>query len=130
MKGNLTVEASYILPLCLFMIAILGQLGIYQYDREVLKLTGYECILKTVEDVDVTEETMKQNLEKRALENAMARLVGIKDLKVDAKITVSKILLTFQGVHCIFDSPLEVKIVYERVSPEVTLRMTRDVIGE
>ena len=130
MKGNLTVEASYILPLCLFMIAILGQLGIYQYDREVLKLTGYECILKTVEDVDVTEEAMKQNLEKRALENAMARLIGIKDLKVDTKITVSKILLTFQGVHCIFDSPLEVKIVYERVSPELTLRMTRDVIGE
>ena len=129
MKGSLTVEASYIIPFCMVVILIVCQLGIYQYNREVLKITGYECILKTMEDVNVEKECINEELQKRTMELITGRLIGVEDLKVTVKITMTKISMTLEGVQKILNSPLSVKVTYERCHPETTLRITRRVMG-
>ena len=46
MKGSLTVEASFVIPLCFLFLGVIFYLGIYQYNQAVLQMTGYECILQ------------------------------------------------------------------------------------
>ena len=129
MKGSLTVEASYILPFCMVVILILCQLGIYQYNREVLKITGYECILKTMEDANAEKQHISEELQKRTMELITERMIGVEDLKVTVKITMTKISMTLEGVQKMLNSPLSVKVTYERCHPETTLRIARRVMG-
>ena len=130
MKGSLTVEASYILPFCMVVILILCQLGIYQYNREVLKITGYECILKTMEDANAEKQHISEELQKRTMELITERMIGVEDLKVTVKITMTKIFMTLEGVQKMLNSPLSVKVTYERCHTETTLRIARRVMGE
>ena len=129
MKGSLTVEASYILPFCMVVILILCQLGIYQYNREVLKITGYECILKTMEDANAEKQHISEELQKRTMELITERMIGVEDLKVTVKITMTKIFMTLEGVQKMLNSPLSVKVTYERCHTETTLRIARRVMG-
>ena len=130
MRGSLTVEASFVVPFCIIVIFIICQLGIYQYDREVLKMTGYECILKTIETETLKDSDFCEVLQNRALEAARERVLGVKDLSVAAKTTNSKVSITFRGIETMLETPLEVSAVYETVYPELTLQLTRVVMGE
>ena len=130
MKGSLTVEASYIIPFCMVVMLILCQLGIYQYNREVFKITGYECILKTMEDANVEKERISEELQKRTMELITERMIGVEDLKVTVKITMTKISVTLEGVQKMLNSPLNVNVTYERCHPETSLRIARRVMGE
>lgn len=130
MKGSLTVEAAYIFPLCFLVLGIVCYLGIYEYNRAVLKMTGYECILQTMEERDEDEDGFKENLLRRAEQAAKERTFGMVNLKTSAKITASKVSISLQGVQTIFQAPLEVTVVYERTFPELTLRMMKEITGE
>ena len=129
MKGSLTVEASYIFPFCFVVLGIVCLLGIYQYNQAVLKMTGYECILQTMEERN-QETIFKENLLRRAEQAAKDRTCGVEDLKVSVKTTVSKISLSYEGRQSIINVPLAVKIVYERTYPELTLRLSKGMSGE
>ena len=131
MRGNLTVEAALIVPFCIMIILIVCQLGIFQYDREVLKMTGYECILKTVEEGgNLTSNDFCEALKNRAMVAATDRMLGLKSLNAEVKMTSSKIVLVFEGVSTMLEIPMEVSVAYERIYPELTLRIKRAVIGE
>lgn len=127
MRGSLTVEAAFVFPFCFLIILILCQLGIFQYDRAVLKITAYECILKTVEDETLTEGELAEQLKSRALRTGTERVIGTEELTAAVKVTASKISITFQGTHRILKTPMEASAVYERVYPELTLRIARGV---
>ena len=58
MKGSLTVEAAFVFPFCFLIIGIIYALGIFLYNQSVLKLTGYECSVQTMEDRDQKEEIL------------------------------------------------------------------------
>lgn len=60
MKGSMTVEASLIFPFCFVVIGIVCILGIYQYNQAVLKMTGYESILQTMEERKEEEGQFKE----------------------------------------------------------------------
>ena len=130
MKGSLTVEASYIIPFCMMLILIFCQLGIYQYNCEVFRITGYECILKTMEDEGESKELIGEELQKRTLEIVSERMIGVDNLRVMVKVTATKISMTLEGVQRILNSPLKVVTTYERCDPETTLRIARGVMGE
>lgn len=130
MKGSLTVEAAYIFPFCFLIIGIVCYLGIFEYNRAVLKMTGYECILQTMEERDGAEEAFQENLLRRARQAAKERTFGMTDLEVSAKITTSKISVSLQGIQTMIQTPLEVTVVYERTFPELTLRLMAGNIGE
>ena len=120
MKGSLTVEAACIYPFCFWVIALVCVLGIFQYNKAVLKMTGYECILETVNHNGAMTE---ENLSVQAEELAAERLLGIKNLQVAIKLTLTKVLITYQGVQGILEVPLEVTVMYERSTPEKVLRL-------
>lgn len=130
MRGSLTIESAFVFPFCFMIILIVCQLGVFQYDLAVLKMTAYECILKTVEDEKLTESELLEQLQNRALSIGAERVLGVKDLNAAVKVTASKISLTFQGTHRILKIPLEVSAAYERIYPELTLRIARGVEGE
>lgn len=128
MKGSLTIEAAYIFPLCFLILGIVCYLGIYEYNRAVLKMTGYECILQTMEESD--EDCFKENLLRRAELAAKERTFGMVDLKTSAKITATKVSVSIQGEQRMLQVPLEVTVIYERTFPELTLRMMKGMTGE
>ncbi len=130
MKASVTVEASLIVPMCFVVIMITCYLGIFQYNQSVLKLTGYECILRTMEEREQDLSLLKDNLLHRAKEYGEERILAVKNLNVSVKMTATQISLTYSCVQSILESPIEVTIDYERVHPELTLRMMRNFMGE
>ena len=130
MKGSLTVEASLVFPFCFVVIGIVCFLGIFLYDQTVLKLTGYECILQVIEQESTDIENFKNNLQNQVKETGALRTLAIADLQANVKISTSKISVSFSGKQKLLNLPLEMSVVYEKVFPELTLRLTREKTGE
>lgn len=130
MKGSMTVEASYVFPFCFLIILIVCHLGIFEYNRAVLKMTGYECILQTMELREESEKVMEENLLKRAGETAAGRVLGVRNLETKVKMTASKISVSYSGNQSILKVPFDITAVYERTYPELTLRLLSGKRGE
>lgn len=130
MKGSVTVEAAYIFPFCFIIIAIVCCLGIFQYNLAVLKMTGYECILCTVGELEEGSEFSEDNLAQSAETSARNRILAIRDLETSVKVTASKISVKYSGTQFLLNIPFEVMAVYERTFPELTLRLTHGITGE
>lgn len=123
MKGNMTVEASYIFPFCFLVIAIVCYLGIFTYNQAVLKITGYESILQTMEMREESEQSLREMILTRAEQTAKKRVLGVKDLEAEVKITAAKIMVSYSGSQSVLQIPLKATAVYERIYPEMTLRL-------
>ncbi len=130
MKGSMTVEASCIFPFCFGIIGVICLLGIYQYDVAVLKMTGYECILQTLEERNLTDVQFQSQLLERAGEAGKERIFCVRELDTELKMTTSKIVLNYQGTQSVLGVPFEVTVTYHKVHPEMTLWITRGVTGE
>ena len=130
MKGSLTVEAAFVFPFCFLIIGIIYALGIFLYNQSVLKLTGYECIVQIMEDRDQKEEILLETLLQRAEETGKSRTLGIDDLNAIVRITATKITLKYQCVQRILNLPMEVTVIYNRIYPEMSLRLMREIVGE
>ncbi len=129
MKGNLTIEAAYIFPFCFFVLGLVSFLGILLYNQAVLEMSGYECILRTVEERELKEDDLKGQLLGRAKQTAEDRTFGVEGLQVNLKVTATKIAINYKGTQAVIGVPVNVDVVYERTSPELTLRMIKG-IGE
>ena len=71
MKGNLTIEAAYLFPFCFFILSLICYLGIFLYNQAVLELTGYECVLQTMEEREIRDELFREKLYERAKGNSL-----------------------------------------------------------
>lgn len=127
MKGSLTVEAAYLFPICFLIIGIVCSLGIFQYNCAVLKMTGYECILKTLEE-ESAEKDLQVHLMERAQIFAEERTVGVKSLITEVKITKSNAAVTYQCVQKFLNVPIEVTVSCERIAPEQTIWRSKMVM--
>lgn len=125
MKGNLTVEASLVFPFCFIMIGIVCCLGVFLYDQVVLKITGYECILQAMDKEEKSEEDFLRNLKKQAELSAKNRTLAIVDLQADIKISTSKILVNYHGKQKLWNLPIDITVVCQKVFPEQKLRLAR-----
>lgn len=130
MKGSLTVEAAFIFPFCFLVIGTVCLLGIFLYNHAVLKVTGYECILQTMEEREQGEEVLLENLLGRAEESAKARTLAVEELNATVRITASKVSLNYHCLQTVLNVPIEVSVVCERIYPEITLRLSRQTLGE
>jgi len=130
MKGSLTVEAAFVFPFCFLVIGTVCMLGVFLYNQAVLKMTGYECILRTMEEREQGEEYFLENLLQRAEESGKARTLGIENLNAMVRITASKVSLKYQCVQTLLNLPIEISIVCDRVYPELSLRLMQETIGE
>ena len=126
MKGSVTIEAAWLFPFCFLVIAIVCCLGIYKYNEVVLKISGYECMVRTMEERNLDEGLFRENLKRRILETGAERTLGVQDLQASITMTTNKILVNVQGVQRLLNLPLEVQVFYERVYPERTLQLLRE----
>ena len=125
MKGSLTVEAAWIFPFSFIVIGSICFLGVFLYDQVVLKITGYECVLQTMEQEELGEAAFSDALKKKAESMAGNRMLTIVDLQADVKISASKITLTYHGKQKLWNLPVNTTIVYQNTFPELTLRLIR-----
>ena len=130
MKGNVTIEAAYLFPFCFFTLGLICYLGIFLYNQAVLELTGYECILRTVEERELRDELLKEQLYERAKEAAQERTFGVEKLQITLKVTASKIIINYKGIQSVISVPINVDVVYERTSPEQMLRLIKEIGGK
>lgn len=130
MKGNVTIEAAYLFPFCFFTLGLICYLGIFLYNQAVLELTGYECILRTVEERELRDELLKEQLYERAKEAAQERTFGVEKLQITLKVTASKIAINYKGIQSVISVPINVDVVYERTSPEQMLRLIKEIGGK
>ena len=130
MKGSMTIEASYIFPFCFLVIGIVCYLGIFQYNQAVLKMTGYECILQTMELREKSESVLRETIMEKAEKKAKERVIGVDNLELEVKVTSTKILVSYRGSQRVSKVPLEADAVYDRTYPERTLRLLSGKTGE
>ncbi len=130
MKGSMTVEASYLFPFCFLMLGIVCILGVYIYNVSALQMTGYECILQTMEERSLEKEVLKEELLRRAVQAGEERTIGIEHLDVSVKMTASKVVINYTGTQSLLELPIKVTAAYQRVYPEMSLRLTRGLHGE
>ena len=123
MKGNVTIEASYIFPFSFFVIGLVCYLGIFLYNESVLRLAAYECILQTI--CEDTKGILEEKLEKAAIECGNSRALAIEHLQVQVKSTVSKITVRYTATQSVLKIPIQVTAVYEKTFPESALRLTK-----
>lgn len=128
MKAGITVEASYIFPMSFLILAIVCFLGIFQYDQAVLKMTGYECILRSLERDE--EASMESTLHRRAQSLAEERVLALHALQTEVKVTKNRVSVAYQGVLGVLKIPVKIIVSYERTDPEQTLWRTRMITGE
>ena len=126
MKGSMTVEAALVFPFCFFVLAIIGCLGVYKYNQSVLKLSGYECVVRTMEERNLEEQIFKENFSRRMLDAAQNRTLGMKDFEISIKISATKLLVKIKGVQKLLNLPVEAEVVYQRVHPERALHLLRE----
>ena len=126
MKGSMTVEAALVFPFCFFVLAIIGCLGVYKYNQSVLKLSGYECVVRTMEERNLEEQIFKENFSRRMLDAAQNRTLGMKDFVISFKISATKLLVKIKGVQKLLNLPVEAEVVYQRVHPERALQLLRE----
>ena len=126
MKGTMTVEAALVFPFCFFVLAIIGCLGVYKYNQSVLKLSGYECVVRTMEERNLEEQIFKENFSRRMLDAAQNRTLGMKDFEISIKISATKLLVKIKGVQKLLNLPVEAEVVYQRVHPERALQLLRE----
>lgn len=119
----MTVEASLVFPFCFVVIAIVCCLGVFKYNQAVLKLTGYECVVHTMELRGGSEQVLRETIKRRAEQNAKERVLGVQKLETSVKITSSKISVTYSGSQSLLKLFLKVNVIYERVYPEQTFRL-------
>lgn len=127
MKGSMTVEAAYIFPFCFLVLGVICYLGIFAYDQAVLRMTGYECVLQVTEQREEGDEALQTELQRLTEQTAQERILGLRDLKVSVKLTATKISMTFSGLQTMLQVPMEVSVVYDRVFPELTLRLLQGI---
>lgn len=123
MKGGLTIEAAWILPFCFAVIGIICCLGVYEYDCAVLKMIGCGCVLEASDSIAGNYGEKERELLETLREQAEAGTLALKNIEVTMKKTNTKILVTYRAVSDFFEIPVEVSVVYERVFPELFLRM-------
>ena len=126
MKGSMTVEAALVFPFCFFVLAIIGCLGVYKYNQSVLKLSGYECVVRTMEERNLEEQIFKENFSRRMLDAAQNRTLGMKDFEISIKISATRLLVKIKGVQKLLNLPVEAEVVYQRVHPERALQLLRE----
>ena len=83
-----------------------------------------------MEDRDQKEEILLETLLQRAEETGKSRTLGIENLNAIVRITATKITLKYQCVQRILNLPMEVSVVCDRVYPEMSLRLMREIVGE
>ena len=125
MKANLTVEASLVFPFCFLIIGIVCFLGIFIYDQSVLKITGYECILQSMDQIETDDAYFLERLQKQAEEVAQHRTLAVAELQTNVKSSAAKITVNYRGRQKMLNLPIDITIVYEKTFPELTLRLTR-----
>lgn len=130
MKGSMTVEASLVFPFCFLVIVLVCCLGIFKYNQTILKLTGYECVIHTMDLRDGAEQVLQETIKNRTGQMAKERALGVENLETSVKVTASKISVTCSGTQKLLRLPLNVNVVYERVYPEQLLRLLSGNAGE
>jgi Flp pilus assembly protein TadG len=96
-KGSFTVEASFIIPLLLLVIAGLICLCLYLHDRSVLASCAAELAGKGANQKYKSEAEIKDWLTGEAQGLVAGRLLALKKYVVSVEVTKGAVVVTYTG---------------------------------
>ncbi len=125
-KGSLTIEATVIIPLAIFVIGILFYSLFYYHDKIVLHAASSETAIYGSYEKEPTEEALKNHIDSRI----WGRLLLFSDIEHQIEISKDEIEITSQAQK----GPMSLKIrsMAKRTEPENYIRAIRKIkkIGE
>lgn len=123
MKGNVTVEAACVIPFCFAVIGAVCYLGIFCYNRSVLKITAYECISQSLEKRDQDEKSFERELTRLLEEKTAERTLALENVEVSVNITSRYVTADVQAVQqMIFSQSVQTGVTCKKIYPETVLR--------
>ena len=96
-KGSFTVEASFLIPCLLFIVAGLICLCLYLHDRSVLASCAAELAGKGAARKYQSEAELKEWLTGQAQGQAAGRLLALKEVTAAVEVTKQSVLVTYTG---------------------------------
>lgn len=124
MRGSITVEASLIMPFCLAVIGVFSWLGVFQYNRAVMKLTACEYIVRFAEQRMQERDEFVRELTGKLEQAAEERTLALREIRASVKVTGSTVVAELNAEQrIIWSGTLNAKASYKITHPETALRI-------
>ena len=125
-KGSVTIEATVIIPLSIFVIGILLYCLFYYHDKIVLNAAASETAIYGSYEENPSEDGLKEHMDGRI----WGRLLLFSEIEHQIEITKDEIEVTSETKK----GPMSLKIrsIAKRTEPEQSIRAIRKIkkIGE
>lgn len=125
-KGSFTIEAAIIVPLILFVCAVLLHLLFYYHDKTVLTSAAHETLAYACGRSGMDEDELEEHLRSRI----KGKLMLLNDVEHQVKLQGENVTVTCRAG----EAPLQLKIecVTRKTAPEVYIRNVRKLekLGE
>lgn len=118
-KGNFTIEATVIVPLLLFVCAVLIQLLFYYHDRTILTSVSHETLAYACARNGMDEGELEEHFQARV----KGKLMMFSDVKQEVVLDGEKVTVTCEAGK----RPMKVKIqcATRKTAPEMYIRKVR-----
>ena len=127
LKASATIEASYIVPLILMIVASVIYLTFYLHDKNIITGAAYETAVAGGAKMRWEEENMEQDLQKFYQERIEGKLIFFRRTTVEVTCEKEEITVTASASKRRFHVNVIQK--YRYTKPEESLRKIRRIYG-
>lgn len=127
LKASATIEASYIVPLILLIVAAVISLTFYLHDKNIITGAAYETAVAGGAKMRWEEENVEQDLQKFYQERIEGKLIFFRRTTVEVTCGKEEITVTASASKRRFH--VDVIQKYRYTKPEEALRKIRRIYG-
>ena len=127
LKASATIEASYIVPLILVIVASVIYLTFYMHDKNIIIGAAYETAVAGGAKMRWEEENIEQDLQKFYQGRIEGKLIFFRRTSVEVKCSEEEIIVTAAASKRKFHVNIIQK--YRYTKPEESLRKIRRIYG-
>lgn len=124
LRGSVTVEAAFLVPLILLIISVTITLLFYYHDKVVIEAGIHETVAVMSEEDEVTEDMVARYFR----EQLRGRLLLFPYVNVEAEIDSSEVHVMCKALQRGMRISLDARM--KRTHPETWVRTINNIIGE
>lgn len=122
-KGSITIEASIIVPLILFVFVVLLHILFYYHDKNILMVTAHETLALGSGYQELKEEELERYFQSRIKH----KLMLFQDVESEIQITNHNVIINCEARKHVMRIQFEHMV--KRTQPEAYIREIRKVGG-
>lgn len=120
-QGSMTIEAAVVVPLILWMFALIILLLFYFHDKNVVTVLAHETVSVCFDEKEVSESVVEEYFQKRL----SGKLLLFSSVKVNATISKKEIIMTCHTQKS--GMKLRVEVQMKKTEPETYIRNLRRI---